>query len=263
MIYEKFLDYEAFEKKFERKKTTDECLTPNAVYEVVLGWATAHYRIEGRPVVRPFWPRSNYRTFDYPDGCVVVDNPPFSIMAEIVDFYSLHKVDFFLFAPHLTNFTARANHVLCGSDIVYGNGAGINTSFVTSLGADKIANAPDLYEALDALRPKREKGGLPQFDWPEQLIRTTDIDSLTKNGIPFTLSPTECTPVHKVGGKAIFGGGYLMTSKKACEKAAAKKEAKKKAARALGLDDDIRQKIVLAPAELEAVRLLDKANGDE
>ena len=37
-------DYTAFLKKFEHKKTTDDCYTPPAVYNAVLDWVNEHYR---------------------------------------------------------------------------------------------------------------------------------------------------------------------------------------------------------------------------
>ena len=43
--------------------------------------------MEEADVVRPFWPRGDYEPSEYPEGCVVVDNPPFFILARIQDFY--------------------------------------------------------------------------------------------------------------------------------------------------------------------------------
>lgn len=71
-----FNDYEGFVKKFEPKKTTDDCYTPDAVYDAVLDWACKEYGIRKDGVVRPFWPGGDYENFDYPEDCVVVDNPP-------------------------------------------------------------------------------------------------------------------------------------------------------------------------------------------
>lgn len=35
---EKLNDYDAFVEKFKPKKTTDDCYTPDAVYDTVLKW---------------------------------------------------------------------------------------------------------------------------------------------------------------------------------------------------------------------------------
>lgn len=56
---EKLNDYDGFVEKFKPKKTTDDV-----------------------PIVRPFYPGGDYENYDYPEGCVVVDNPPFSIFAK-------------------------------------------------------------------------------------------------------------------------------------------------------------------------------------
>lgn len=37
--------------------------------------------------MRPFWPDGDYEASEYPEACVVVDNPPLSILARIQDLY--------------------------------------------------------------------------------------------------------------------------------------------------------------------------------
>lgn len=95
-------EYDAFVEKFKRKKTTDDCFTPPLVYDAVRDWACAEYGIDPARIVRPFWPDTDYRRFDYPAGCVVLDNPPFSILTPICEFYLARNIPFFLFAPALT-----------------------------------------------------------------------------------------------------------------------------------------------------------------
>lgn len=46
--------YEQFIEKFKPKRTTDDCFTPDEVYEAVLQWAVEELHLEGREVVRPF-----------------------------------------------------------------------------------------------------------------------------------------------------------------------------------------------------------------
>lgn len=46
--------YEQFTEKFIPKRTTDDCFTPDEVYEAVLQWAVEELHLEGREVVRPF-----------------------------------------------------------------------------------------------------------------------------------------------------------------------------------------------------------------
>ena len=80
-------DYEAFVAKFERKRTSDDCYTPPEVYDIVRGWLSEQVDLTGAQIVRPFWPDADYKQMEYPPECVVVDNPPFSIFAEIVRWY--------------------------------------------------------------------------------------------------------------------------------------------------------------------------------
>ena len=95
---EKFKDYDGFVEKFKPKKTTDDCYTPPEVYDVVLKHVREAYNIaDDVPIVRPFYPGGDYEHYDYPEGCVVVDNPPFSIFANILDFYQARGIRFFLF----------------------------------------------------------------------------------------------------------------------------------------------------------------------
>ena len=76
-------EYKRFVDKFKPNKTTDDCYTPDNVYNAVLDWVVHEYGIDRGKVVRPFWPGGDYERYDYPEGCAVVDNPPFSIISKI------------------------------------------------------------------------------------------------------------------------------------------------------------------------------------
>ena len=83
----------------------------------------------------------------------MVDNPPFSILADIIKFYCARGIRFFLFAPALTLFTAVGQDVQYmpeGCDVLYENGAAVKTSFINNLGADRIYVSSALYEAVKA-----------------------------------------------------------------------------------------------------------------
>ncbi len=130
-----FFDYEGFVEKFKPKKTTDDCYTPPEVYEVIKDWVCNRYGINPEIIVRPFYPGGDFENFNYPEGCLVLDNPPFSILAKIKRFYLEKGIKFFLFAPSLTLFSSpdlvkRICHIGVGADIVYENGAVVKTSFV-------------------------------------------------------------------------------------------------------------------------------------
>lgn len=56
--------YEEFVEKFKIKKTTDDCYTPPYIYDAVKSWAVNEYGLEGRPVVRPFYPGGDYENYE-------------------------------------------------------------------------------------------------------------------------------------------------------------------------------------------------------
>ena len=109
-------DYESFVKKFDadKPKTTDDCYTPPAIYEAVLDWLKGEVDLSGMEIMRPFYPGGDYKTELYHSDCVVVDNPPFSILSEITTFYIAMGVKFFLFAPALGRDVHRMR---CNGDV--------------------------------------------------------------------------------------------------------------------------------------------------
>ena len=75
--------YEEFVDKFKPKLTTDDCYTPPNIYEAVANWVVNEYGVDKSTFCRPFYPGGDYQNYDY-SGKIVVDNPPFSILAIIV-----------------------------------------------------------------------------------------------------------------------------------------------------------------------------------
>lgn len=92
--------YEQFVEKFKPKKTTDDCYTPKKIYDAVVQFVKDEYGIGDRKIVRPFWPGGDYERFEYDDGCIVIDNPPFSILSKIIDFYMKKGIGFFCLLLH-------------------------------------------------------------------------------------------------------------------------------------------------------------------
>ena len=108
----KIQNYDECVEKFKPKKTTDDCYTPPLVYDAaVLSWAKQHLDIVGCPVVRPFYPGCNYENHLYPEGCVVIDNPPLSIFAKIVNFYVSRDIGFLLFAPAMSSIRSNCTYI--------------------------------------------------------------------------------------------------------------------------------------------------------
>lgn len=210
-----FDDYEGFVEKFKPKKTTDDCYTPPAVYDYVLQYVADHCDIDGMTVVRPFYPGGDYESLVYPDNCVVIDNPPFSIIAQIVRFYLKRGIKFFLFAPHLTLFSADLDctRIVCGAAIVYENGAKVNTSFLSNMfGEAGVIGDPVLYEGIDAIcsAPKAE---LPKYKYPDCVLMVSDVAYIVKNKGEIRIDKREmlhrsALDAQKKHGKTIYGSGF-------------------------------------------------------
>lgn len=228
-----FEDYDGFVEKFKPKKTTDDCYTPPAVYDAILGWLRENVDIEGREIVRPFYPGGDFERFEYPDGCVVVDNPPFSIIAKICRWYMAHKIDFFLFAPHLTLFSCWNTEWTCivtNAPIIYENGANVNTDFVSNLFGDiRIMTAPELRRRIvDACKQDRKQ--VPKYRYPYNVTSAALLSKIAPY-VDFVVRADECRFISRldsqIGGASIFGGGVLLSNAKAAEKAAAEKAAER------------------------------------
>ena len=234
-LAEESQEYRDFVDKFKPKKTTDDCYTPQNIYDVVLDWVVKEYGVDRGNVVRPFWPGGDFESFEYPDGCTVVDNPPFSIVSKICRWYCERGIRFFLFAPYLTNFSiGRACpelcHVIVDSNLTYENGAVVATSFATNLDAElRIRSAPELYRALkavDDVNRKADKAELPKYVYPHDVVMSSMVGRYSKLGIDYRVRKDECVRLsaldsQKAEGKAMFGGGYLLTKAAAAERAAA------------------------------------------
>lgn len=89
-------EYSEFVEKFKPKKTTDDCYTPQNVYDAIAEWVAEEYGLDKVNFVRPFYPGGDYQAEEYKPDDIVVDNPPFSILGEILKFYVAKGVKFFL-----------------------------------------------------------------------------------------------------------------------------------------------------------------------
>ena len=199
-IQHKSETYEEFVEKFKPKKTTDDCMTPPAVYDIIADWVAARYGVARSDMVRPFWPGADYQSFDY-GGRVVVDNPPFSILGKILKYYNENNIKYFLFAPMLTcfNHLNKADAVLIKPAITYENGAHVRTAFLTNLPTDfKVEYSDYLSAALSPPSKALPKTQKPDNWWiasecivqKRSILKSEYISSRTK------------TPE----GKQIYGG---------------------------------------------------------
>ena len=214
---EVFNDYDGFVRKHEnaQKRTTDDCYTPQAVYDVVLEFASRLTDISGRRVVRPFYPDGDYQHADYSDGCVVIDNPPFSIFTQIVRWYEQRGISYFLFAPAITIFQAQATcSILADADVVYENGATVKTSFVTNLIDDpRVWLCPELKRRLNAIggisiHPTEKK------HFPPQVANAAQLGKFLSRGIEVKMPKRECAYIgNYVNGQKLFGCGIAMSDR--------------------------------------------------
>lgn len=140
-------------------------LHPPPVYDSVLGWVRRRYGLApATAIIRPFWPGRDYASEEYPEGCVVVDNPPFSILNDIIRGYQAKGVRFFLFAPNNTLVNnLEASHGLTiipqGTRMVFENSRlELKVGFVTNLSpAVAVETDPALYDAVMRHYPGRRR----------------------------------------------------------------------------------------------------------
>ncbi len=240
---EKFNDYDGFIEKFKKptKMTTDECYTPSQVYDAVRDWVFAHYWLTPEtPVVRPFFPGGEFECADYPKGCVVIDNPPFSILAKICRFYKANRIRYFLFCNGLTAFNLIRNGaciVTVDAAITYANGAEVQTSFATNLGEWVVETAPDLTRALReanaAAHNKKTKSSLVKYEYPDAVLTAARGKYLSNHGVDFRIRRTDAMLIDGLdaqGANGIFGSGLLLSERAAAERAAAERAAAERAA---------------------------------
>ena len=236
-------EYAAFVAKFKPKKTTDDCYTPDNIYEVVKRWACREYDIDPANIVRPFWPGGDYVRFEYTDDSVVVDNPPFSIVSDIARFYNRHGIPFFMFAPYLTNLgigrgDANIQHVIVGTSITYENGAQVGTSFITNMDSYFLRSAPDLAKELkrtDAENLKKAHKQVPKYSYPPEVVLSSSLGYLAVHGVELKIGHNDTAFIRtldsqRAAGKSLFGAGFLLSERAAAERAAAERAAAERAA---------------------------------
>lgn len=221
-------EYNEFLEKFEQKKTTDDCYTPDLVYDAVAEWVEHEYGAKRADFVRPFYPGGDYtKKEQYKPGAVVVDNPPFSILTEILKFYTANNIRFFLFAPTLTLFSTGRDLPVCylatQVGVTYENGARVNTSFISNMDAAKVRSAPTLYAAVaKADKESQNKPQMPKYNYPPQVLTSTRAGRWSKYGIDVRIPAEELQRINlldsqKAHDKEIFGSGFLTSERVAAE----------------------------------------------
>ena len=242
-LFDDDAEYRAFVEKFKPKKTTDDCYTPPAVYDALLKWFRENLPLfpPGANVLRPFWPGADFRALTYGENDVVVDNPPFSILAKIVDFYLAHRIPFLLFAPHLTLFglvgpRKGVTALVAGANLIYANGAKVSTSFVTNMDDPEtmFRTVPDLKLLVEeasksSLEPAREV--VPKA-WPPELVSASLLGKVVVPGVEWIVQRRHCRFVRKLQNSkhGVFGGGFLLSRSATAERTAVERVAAERAA---------------------------------
>ena len=223
--YELFNDYDGFVDKFRNKKTTDDCYTPDPLYNAVRDWCVNKFDLQSAPIVRPFFPGGDYKNFDYPENCVVIDNPPFSIFSEIVKFYDARGIRYLLFGPHLTiagmsGFKDTA--ILCNYTVTYENGAKVVTSFVTNMMPGVLFHYDaDLYAAIksaDKEFTSMIKKKTDVLTLPDNIVSSARLGKYCGGSQSWSIRHDQAQSIKKVAmekdgivvTKLIFGGGYFI-----------------------------------------------------
>ena len=228
-IFEEDEEYQEFLEKFEAKKTTDDCYTPDNIYDVVKKWCIERYGLKDKKIIRPFYPGGDYQKEDYSGDCVVLDNPPFSIISEICEWYTERNIQFFMFAPALTLLgIARGtmNYVACCVGVTYANGANVSTSFVTNLGNKKIVASAELHELVEEANKenlRKMHKELPKYSYPDEVLTATMLGYIAAHGTSLEIDEKDVHFIReldsqKESGKGLFGSGFLLSEKAAAEK---------------------------------------------
>lgn len=233
-------EYEEFVNKFKPKLTTDDCYTPENVYAAVREWVFEHYSLPAdTPVVRPFWPGGDYEREAYPEGCVVIDNPPFSKMKAVEQFYLNNGIRFFLFAPALSMLKRdkRLHYAITGTNVTYANGASVNTSFVTDMGEYLLETCPDLAKRIASENRKNEKAirkQVPKYEYPLEVVTTARCNFYAQHGTVYRLRCEDAYFIWRLDAqgkdKGLFGAGLLISERAAAERAAEERAAEERAA---------------------------------
>lgn len=209
--------YEEFIAKFSKglPKTTDDCMTPPAVFDAVLEWLEEKI---GRDFefVRPFYPGGDYEREEYPAGAIVVDNPPFSILSKIIDFYNAKGVPFFLFCDTRTASENSNNRpwlrcIVASATVTYLNGAKVNTSFMTNL-----KEFPPVYVAGSLRKKIKEAQKDPSYcplykrceQMPKNFLSSARLGKYTKSGQDYGFTPVGYEK--KWNGKTIYGNAFVV-----------------------------------------------------
>ena len=232
-----FRDYESFVAKFNKDmpKTTDECWTPPDVYEAVVRYVGTITDLKGHDILRPFYPGGDYINAEYPEGGVVIDNPPFSMFTKIVRFYASNGIPFFLFGNGMTIMQCCkwSTAVIINKQIKFENGAMVRVNFASNLYGDALAvTAPKLGQAIAACPSQQPKTkSLPKYVYPREVVSTSLLQIVAGGGVELRIDRKEGEIINDLDNhpNGLFGS-HLLVSREAAERASEAAERAREAA---------------------------------
>ena len=259
-----FRDYESYVAKFQDgPKTTDDTFTPRDVYEAVLQYVGEVYDLSDKLILRPFYPGGDYRNAEYPENGVVIDNPPFSIFTEIIQFYTAMQIPFFLFGQGKTIMCCvkYCTAVIVSDLLTYENGARIYTNFASNLFGDTIImTAPRLNDLIFSCQSQNTKANLASYNYPPELLSFSQMQTICRGGCEFSVSRDECQIIKNLDNhpKSLFGEHILLSSSKAEEKERARILAQEQAERKRQERSGMIGTIPLSDRERKIIEKLDR-----
>ena len=185
-VLEPVKDYDTWLSSLKQNvKTSDDTFTPTKIYETILEYINEKIiPIDSIEIQRPFYPGGDYQkdAETYNEKSVVIDNPPFSICGEIIEFYIKNNIKFFIFTNGLTTFShlSKDVHLLCPyASLEYDNGAKVNTCFNHNLFPKGVTISGELRERLGGLGEKKGKER-KKYKYPNEVLSVAQSLELAK-----------------------------------------------------------------------------------
>ncbi len=160
----------------------------------------------------------------------------------------------------MTSIRDNVTYIGVGVSVTYENGAVVNTSFVTNMLGDlACTTAPTLYKAVKRANDDNKKGmhkSLSKLSFPDNVLRSTELNTMSRAGIMFSVKKSECRIVRKVTTRNAgeFGNSFLLSTRLTAEKLAAEKLAAEK----LAAEKLAAEKLQLNDTSIEIIQTLDE-----
>ena len=219
-VLEPVKDYDTWLSNLKRNvKTSDDTFTPPKFYDAVLEYINEKIiPIDSIEIQRPFYPGGDYQkeAETYNEKSVVIDNPPFSILSKILDFYTKNNIKFFMFANGLTifNYLLKDVHLLCPySTIEYENGAKVNTCFVHNLLPKGVTISGELRERLLKVgaKPKIKR---KKYQYPNEVLsgaQSLELAKVIKGEVTITNYKGVSRLSHNGKQKEVFAKAMILS----------------------------------------------------